>query len=74
MIAKIAFLTTPGPNRFVLNIQTFGCDDIQQFEISKHHLANIVIDGCALALRETSTSRVPETPTEREHERSTAGA
>jgi hypothetical protein len=64
MIAKIAFLTTPGPNRFVLNIQTFGCDDVQQFEISKHHLANIVIDGCALALRETSTSRVPVTKTE----------
>jgi len=61
MIAKIAFLTTPGPNRFVLNIQAFGCDDVQQFEISKHHLANIVIDGCALALRETGTSRVPVT-------------
>jgi len=64
MIAKIAYLTTPGPNRFVLNIQTFGCDDVQQFEISKHHLANILIDGCALALRETSTSRVPVTKTE----------
>ena len=63
MIAKIAFLTTPGPNRFVLNIQIFGCDDVQQFEISKHHLANIVIDGCALALRETST-RVPITQAE----------
>ena len=64
MIAKIAYLTTPGPNRFVLNIQTFGCDDVQQFEISKHHLANILIDGTALALRETSTSRVPFTKTE----------
>lgn len=64
MIAKIAYLTTPGPNRFVLNIQTFGCEDLQQFEISKHHLANILIDGTALALRETSTCRVPATQTE----------
>jgi hypothetical protein len=70
MIAKIAYLTTPGPDRFVLNIQTFGCDDVQQFEISRHHLANIIIDGCALALRETSTCRVPKTPTEESaHER-----
>ena len=61
MIAKIAYLTTPGPNRFVLNIQTFGCDDIQQFEISKHHLANILIDGTALALRENSTFRTTRT-------------
>jgi hypothetical protein len=64
MIAKIAYLTTPGPDRFVLNIQTFGSDDVQSFEISKHHLANILIDGTALALRETSTSRVQATKTE----------
>ena len=61
MIAKIAYLTTPGPNRFVLNIQAFGSGEIQQFEISKHHLANILIDGTALALRETSTIRIPQT-------------
>jgi hypothetical protein len=71
-IAKIAFLTTPSPDRFILNIQAFGCDDVQQFEISKHHLSNILIDGCALVLRETSTFH---THTERgDHERSTAGA
>lgn len=70
MIAKIAYLTTPGPNRFILNIQTFGCDDVQQFEISRHHLANILIDGTALALRETSTSRVSQPLTEEAaHER-----
>jgi len=67
MIAKIAYLTTPGPNRFILNIQTFGSDDIQSFEISRHHLSNILIDGCALALRETSTIRI--TQTEDQHER-----
>lgn len=69
MIAKIAYLTTPGPDRFVLNIQPFGSNDVQSFEISRHHLANIVIDGCALALRETSTHRVPPPPTEGAHER-----
>ena len=74
MIAKIAYLTTPGPDRFVLNIQTLGCDDVQQFEISRHHLANIIIDGTALALRETSTCRVPLTQTENEHERAASGA
>ena len=63
MIAKIAYLTTPAPDRFILNIQTFGSDDIQQFEISRHHLSNIIIDGCALALRETST-RVSATQNE----------
>lgn len=64
MIAKIAFLTTPAPDRYVLNIQIFGSDEVQQFEISKHHLANILIDGTALALRETSTCRVSTTQTE----------
>jgi hypothetical protein len=69
MIAKIAYLTTPGPDRFVINIQSFGSDDIQSFEISRHHLANILIDGTALALRETSCNRVPSPATEGAHER-----
>jgi hypothetical protein len=70
MICKIAFLTTPAPDRFVLNIQTFGSDDIQQFEISRHHLANILIDGTALVLREDQyLNRVPTTQAESAHER-----
>jgi hypothetical protein len=63
MIARLAYLTTPGPDRFVLNIQPFGSDDIIRFEIAKAHLANILIDGAALALREYSSNRVPETKT-----------
>ena len=59
MIAKLAYLTTPGPDRFVLNIQPFGSDDILRFEIAKAHLANILIDGASLALREYSSNRVP---------------
>lgn len=75
MIAKIAFLTTPGPDRFVLNIQTFGSEDVQQFEISRHHLANMIIDGCALALRETSTCRISKPLNEEgAHERAASGA
>jgi hypothetical protein len=54
MIAKLAYLTTPGPDRFVLNIQPFGSDDVLRFEIAKAHLANILIDGASLALREYS--------------------
>ena len=51
MIAKLAYLTTPGPDRFVLNFQVFGCEGLQSIEISKEHIANIVIDGTALVLR-----------------------
>lgn len=58
-IAKIAYLTTPGPNRFILNLQPFGSDELQSFEITKAHLINILLDGTALALRESN--RVPET-------------
>ncbi|WP_156795562.1 hypothetical protein [Bradyrhizobium icense] len=59
MIAKIAYLTTPGPDRFVFNFQAFGSEELQSIEISKAHLANIIIDGTSLALRETSIHRVP---------------
>lgn len=54
MIAHIAYLTTPAPGKFVLNIQPEGSDGILRYEISRAHLANILIDGTALALREPS--------------------
>ena len=66
MIAKLAYLTTPGPGRFVLNFQVCGCEGLQSIEISKEHMANIVIDGAALVLRTRPTQ------TEEAHER--AGA
>jgi hypothetical protein len=59
MIAKLAYLTTPGPDRFVLNIQPFGSDDLIRFEIAKAHLVNILIDGASLAFREQYPNRVP---------------
>lgn len=68
MIAKLAYLTTPGPDRFVLNIQPFGSDDLIRFEIAKAHLVNILIDGASLAFREQYPNRVqPTTSTENAH-------
>ncbi len=60
-IAKLAYLTTPYPGRFIINIQPLGMDgEIIQYEIAKHHLCNIIIDGTALVLRETSTIKKSE--------------
>lgn len=55
--AKLAYLTTPSPNVYVLNIQVEG-EDIQRFEISKAHLINISVDGINMALREQYPNRV----------------
>jgi hypothetical protein len=76
MIAKIAYLTTPAPDRFVLNIQPFGSDDILRFEISRAHLANILIDGTSLALRDNSIHRVQPTTNQEKNanERAASGA
>jgi hypothetical protein len=54
VIARLAYLTTPSPGVYVLNVQPEGTEGIQRFEISKAHLANIIIDGAALALRQPS--------------------
>lgn len=54
MIAKIAYLTSPSPGVFMLNIQPEDCEGILRFEIAKAHLANILIDGTALALRDSA--------------------
>ena len=63
MIARIAYLSTPSPGVYVLNLQCEGEEGIQRFEISRAHLVNILIDGASLALRE-SNHRVPFNPTE----------
>lgn len=59
MIAKLAYLTSPAPGRYLLNIQTFGSDELLRFEIAQAHLANIVITGTSLALQ--VNNRVPVT-------------
>lgn len=66
MIAKLAYLTSPAPNVFVLNYQLEGFTKpaLHQVEISRAHLANILIDGLSFSLRETSVShRVPNIST-----------
>lgn len=80
MIARIAYLTSPAVNRFVLNFQsvdTLGNEVLLKVEISKAHLANIIIDGTSLALREAFVHhRVPETNKfeNAENERAASGA
>src|SRR6185312_12216851 len=59
MIAKLFYLTTPAPNRYVVNFQLFGSDELLSIEISKAHLTNVIIDGASLALREVH-HRVPK--------------
>jgi hypothetical protein len=59
MIAQLAYLTSPGPGRYMLNLQAAGTGETYQFEISESHLANLVIDGAAWSLRKQSC--VPST-------------
>ena len=75
MKAKIAFLTSPAPNVFILNYQEEGKEGIERVEITKAHLANIVIDGASYALREASKTAFQSTQTESaQNERATSGA
>lgn len=65
MIAKLAYLTSPAPDRFVLNFQIEKDPlELYQLEISKGQLAGILITGTDLALRESSIHRVQPTSTE----------
>jgi hypothetical protein len=70
MIAKLAYLTTPAPGRYMLNLQICGSDELIRIEIARFHLVNILVDGTAVALREDQyLNRVPSSPTEEAHER-----
>ena len=73
MIAKIAYLTNPDVGRYMLNIQTFGSDELISVEIGPDQMRNILVDGVTLMLRQ-SFHRVPLTLTESAHERATSGA
>ncbi|WP_291869681.1 hypothetical protein [Bradyrhizobium sp.] len=59
MIAKLAFLTSPQAGVYILNYQEEGKDDLTRVEISKAHLANILVTGTALAFYEQYPHRVP---------------
>lgn len=58
MIAKLAYLTTPGEGRFTLNFQPFGSEELTSIEIGPDQMKNILIDGVTLMLRQ-SFVRVP---------------
>lgn len=63
MIAKIAYLTTPEPGRYMLNFQPFGSEDLISVEVAPDQMRNILSDGVSLMLRQ-SFHRVPITQTE----------
>lgn len=68
LVARLAFLTTPRPGVYVINIQIGNAE--LEIEISEAHLANIIITGTDLLSRNSSNRRVPNTPTENApHER-----
>lgn len=54
MIAKLAYLTSPAPDRYILNYQVEGSEELCQLEIQEAHVANIVIDGASFALRRSA--------------------
>lgn len=58
MIAKLAYLTTPDPGRYVLNFQAFGSDELISIEVGPEQMRNMLIDGTTLMLRQ-SFHRVP---------------
>jgi hypothetical protein len=59
MTTHLAYLTTPAPDRFVLNIQVTRTSEILRYEITKAHLINVLIEGAAMAFREQYPNRVP---------------
>lgn len=67
MIAKLAYLTTPEPGRYMLNFQPFGSEDLISVEVAPDQMRNILSDGISLMLRQ-SFHRVPLTPIESAHE------
>jgi hypothetical protein len=61
-MVRLAFLTSPEPGKYYLNIQINEADAPRQFEIEDFHLANIVADGAHYLLRKSVLSRVPIKP------------
>jgi len=68
-IAKLAYLTSPDPGRYVLNFQPVGTEELIQIEVGPDSFRNILSDGVSLMLRQ-SFHRVPVTQNKDvEHER-----
>lgn len=58
MIAKLFYLTSPEPGRYVFKFQPFGSDELIEVEVGPDHLRNVTIDSVTLMLR-NSFHRVP---------------
>lgn len=58
MIAKLAYLTTPDPGRYVLNFQAYGSDKLTSIEIGPDQMRNILTAGVTVMLN-NSLHRVP---------------
>ena len=58
MIAKLAYLTTPDPGRYILNFQPFGSEELTSIEIGPDQMRNILTHGVEMMLRQ-SLHRVP---------------
>jgi hypothetical protein len=63
-VTHLAYLTTPAPDRFVLNIQVTRTSELLRYEITKAHLINILVEGAAMAFREQYPTRVPNNSTQ----------
>jgi hypothetical protein len=63
MIAKLAYLTTPDPGRYVLNFQPFGSEELTSIEIGPDQMRNILTHGVDMMLRQ-ALHRVPFKQTE----------
>lgn len=63
MIARLAYLTSPAPGRYVFNFQPFGSEDVISIEVGPDHMRNILSDGVPLMLR-NSLHRVSLPPTQ----------
>jgi hypothetical protein len=50
-IAKLAYLTSPAPGRYILNFQPFGSDDLISIEVGPDQMRNILNDGVSHWLR-----------------------
>ena len=72
-IAKLAYLTTPDPGRYILHFQPFGSEELTSIEIAPEQMKNILTAGVSVMLQQ-SFHRVPLTKAEdAPHERA-AGA
>jgi len=57
--ARLAYLTSPQRSLYILSFQPEGSDELIEFEISKGHLANILISGTHMALRDQPSTEEP---------------